>query len=220
MTRRTAKFGLQNFLVAATILFVATAAQTQQEPRPQQPTQQPQQLPPPGLQNPRGGPEVRRLSYFLGVWEEKVNYPGQAESEGRGQWFARPAMGLHVVFQYNGSGPQGDYRAMGVLAWDREAQQYRMLWFDDAGGIGDYRGNFTDPNTLVLEHRGKVDGREFRERITYTRVSPTQIKTKIEQAWESGEYKIYLEATANRTADQPPPPGQPPAKRPEANRPN
>jgi hypothetical protein len=189
---------------------VAVGCAAQQPQRPPAPQDRPQPF-----QNPRGGPEQRRLAQFLGVWEEIVVYPGQAEGQGRGRWFTRPAMGLYLIVQYEGSGPQGDYRAMGVLAWDREAQNYRMLWFDDAGGIGDYLGNFTDDNTLILEHRGKVEGRDFRERITYIRTSPTQLKTRIEQAWEKGEYRIYLEATATRTADQPPPPGQPPAKHPE-----
>jgi hypothetical protein len=176
----------------------------------QQPPQQP-----PGLLNPRAGPEHRRLAFLLGAWEEKVIYPGQAEKDGSGRWFTRPLLGMYLSFQYEGAGPQGNYRAFGVLAFDRDASGYRMMWFDDAGGIGDYRGHFTDDNTLSLEHRAKVEGRDFRERITYRRISATQVQTVIEQAWDNENYKTYLEASATRTGDAPPP-GQQPLRRPNA----
>jgi hypothetical protein len=159
--------------------------------------------PPQAMQGPgRLGPERRRLAFLVGAWEEKVSYAGgtpeQKNEGGTGRWFARPLMGRFLQVNYDGVGPQGAYRAFGVLTYDREAQSYRMLWFDDSGGVGDYRGNFADENTLSLEHRGKVDGRDFRERITYTRVSPTEIHTKIEQAWDAGEYRVYLDAQAAR----------------------
>ena len=86
------------------------------------------------------------------------------------------------------------------MTWDREAQIYRLWWFDDAAGIGEYRGSFADANTLVLEHSGKVEGKAFRERIRYIRVSPTELRTKIEQAWQNGEFTTHLEAVAHAPA--------------------
>ncbi|MBI3663453.1 MAG: DUF1579 family protein [Acidobacteria bacterium] len=169
----------------------------QQEARPAGPVQ--------GQRGP--GPEGRRLAFLVGMWEEKVSYPAgspeQKAEEGTGRWFARPMMGRYLQFNYEGTGSVGPYRALGVLAYDREEQNFRLFWFDDTGGVGDYRGNFVDENTLSLEHRGKVDGRDFRERISYTRVSPAEIHTKIEQAWEGGEYRVYLEAHASRTGGPP-----------------
>jgi hypothetical protein len=176
-----------------------------------------------GMQGPgRPGPEGRRLAFLVGAWEERVTYSGEAPEQknegGTGRWSARPMMGRFLQFYYEGVGPQGPYRAFGVLGYDREAQNYRLLWFDDSGGVGDYRGNFADENTLSLEHRGKVEGRDFRERITYTRVSPTEIHTKIEQAWDAGEYRVYLDAQATRTGAAGQAPmrrGAPPAKPPQ-----
>jgi hypothetical protein len=205
--------GLALLLSCAALLAPAGAQQPQQPPqRPQQP--QPLQAQPPlGFQNPRATAEHRRLAFLLGTWEEKVSYPGPETREGSGRWVGRPALGLYVMFNYEGSGPEGNYRALGLLTWNRESEEYRMWWFDDAGGIGDYRGRFVDENTLAMEHRGKVEGRDFRERVTYRRVSPTEVRTRVEQAWGTEEYKVYLEATANRTGDVPPP-GLGPAKRP------
>ncbi|MCL4523623.1 MAG: DUF1579 domain-containing protein [Acidobacteria bacterium] len=201
-------------LVAAVgLVFLAApgAAQQQASVRPQQ-----------GIPGPaRLGPEGRRLAFLVGAWEEKVRYPGETSGQkaegGTGRWFARPLLGRFLQFNYDGVGPQGPYRAFGVLIYDGEAANYRMFWFDDAGGVGDYRGNFADENTLSLEHRGRVDGREFRERITYTRVSPGEVRTKIEQAWDAGGYRVYLEAQATRTGAPPQGPMRPnvpPAKQP------
>ncbi len=201
--------------IVAGITCLTLPLSAQQEQRPVAPLQ--------GMQGPgRPGPEGRRLAFLVGAWEEKVTYPGETPEQknegGTGRWFARPMMGRFLQFNYEGTGPQRPYRAFGVLAYDRETQSYRMFWFDDSGGVGDYRGNFADENTLSLEHRGKADGREFRERITYTRVSPTEIRTKIEQAWDAGEYRVYLHAQATRAGV----PGQgavrrgmPPAKPPQ-----
>jgi hypothetical protein len=180
-------------LAAAWLLGGAASLLAQAPARPQPP-------PVPGLQR----PEHRRLAFLLGQWEEEVRYAGQ-ETPGRGRWFARPELGLYLVIRYQGTGPQGPYGAFGILTYDAEGRNYRMWWFDSAGGTGDYRGNWQDETTLVLEHQGRVEGRAFRERISYTRVAPGEVRTRIEQAWDEGEFALFLEATARRTGDAPVP---------------
>jgi len=110
-------------------------------------------------------------------------------------------LGLYLQIEYEGQGPQGGYRAFGMLAWDREAQVCRMWWMDDAAGIGGYQGDFTDANTLTLEHSGTVEGRAFRERIRYSRLAPGEVRTQVEQAWGTGAFQPYLEATAKRVQE-------------------
>jgi len=190
-------------LVAALGL-VVIAAGAQQSPPQQAPPQTPPFANPPGgppqAERPLAGPEYLRLAFLVGAWDEAITYGGAENATGTGHWVARPLMGFYLMINYQGRGPEGPYRAQGVLTYDRDAQQYRMWWFDDTGGIGDYRGNFTDANTLVLEHQGKKEGRDFRERITYRRVAPGEVRTKIEEAWDTEEYKTALEAVARRGA--------------------
>lgn len=173
-----------------------------------------------GQENPLATEQHRRLGFLAGQWEEQISFTnaqGQQE-KATGRWLARPALGLYLAIQYQGSGPQGPYRAFGVLTYDRDLGVYRLWWFDDAAGIGEYRGQFEDENNLVLEYSGKVDGKAFRERIRYTRVSPTEVRTKIEQAWENGGYKTYLEAEAHRGQGAPlRGPQRPPANPPPRN---
>ncbi len=74
----------------------------------------------------------------------------------------------------------------------RRVRAYRLWWYDSAAGVGEYRGNFTDEKTLVLEHSGKVEGRRFRERISYTRVSANELHTRIEQAQAIGAGHVFV----------------------------
>ena len=181
------------FALSAALCVISFAAAAQQQALQQAPLQD---LPP--LQRPLLGPEYTRLAFLVGAWEEAITYPGAQMATGTGRWIARPVLGDFLMINYEGRGPQGPYRAQGVLTYDRELKLYRMWWFDDTGGIGDYRGIFVDMNTLVLEHQAKKDGRDFRERITYVRVAPGEVRTKIEQAWDAEEYKTSLEAVARR----------------------
>jgi hypothetical protein len=194
----------------------ATFAQTQPlEPRSAQQQTPPQQQPPQQpARNPASTQENDRLRFLLGFWEEEVDFSGPNSGPGRGRWFARPVLGLHVVMDYSSGGPQGPYRANAVIAWDKTEKVYKMWWLDDAGAVGEYRGTFTDDSTLVLEHRSKVDNRDFRERITYTRTSPTEVHTRIEQAWDKSDWKPYLDAVAYRRGDAPPRPQNQPQAQP------
>ncbi len=151
-------------------------------------------------ENPFSGAEDKKLMVFAGAWQEDVRYAGDpADSpSGKGRWIARPAYGLYLVIGYEGNGPEGDSHAHGVMAYDHEDRVYKLWWFDDAGGIGEYSGNWKDDNTLVLEHKKTAGGRPFRERITYTHVSDDEVHTRIEQAWGTEAYKVYLDASAQR----------------------
>ncbi len=157
--------------------------------------------------NPLTTDQHRRLAFLAGQWEEEITYADARNNQlqGQGRWVARPAMGLYLQIQYQSNGPMGPYRAFGVMTYDREEQVYRLWWFDNAAAVGEYHGKFTDENTLVFEHTGKVEDKVFRERLSYTRVSPTEVRTRIEQAWGTEGFKPYLQAVAHRTGDAPTP---------------
>ena len=125
-----AKSGFLRLLIAGLACAAIPLGAQQQAPSPLVPPQGQQ-----GLGRP--GPEGRRLAFLVGKWQERVSYPAetpeQKNEEGTGQWFARPMLGRFIQFNYEGTGPQGVYRAFGILAYDREAQNFRLLWFDDSG---------------------------------------------------------------------------------------
>jgi hypothetical protein len=202
-------FRLRVFLIVLMFLFTAGAAQIHgQAPPPIAPSAKASNL---RQGNPLATEKHRRLAFLAGEWDEEVVYADAASGEEKstGHWTARPSLGLYLTIQYGSSGPRGAYRAFGVLTYDQEQQRYRMWWFDAAAGIGEYSGDFTDSNSLVLEHEGKSEGKAFRERIRYVRVSPGEVQTIVEQSWEGGAFKPYLQTVAHRrgpaSAPQPPP---------------
>lgn len=181
----------------ATLLLATAAPLRSQNPPPAQP---PGKAPAPQLANPLATEKHRRLAFLAGVWQEEITYADAKPDEVRstGNWTARPALGLYLTIQYASRGPRGPYRAFAVLTYDLEQGRYRMWWFDDAAGIGEYSGDFTDSNSLVLEHVATAEGKAFRERMRFTRVSATEVQTYIEQSWENGPFKPYLQAVAHR----------------------
>jgi hypothetical protein len=160
--------------------------------------------------SPFAGPEDERLAIWAGNWEETVRYAGDPEDKpsGSGRWMARPFFGLYLVINYNGKGPEGNYNAHGVMAFDHETKSYRLWWFDDGANIGEYTGTWKDDQTLVFELKRTTGGKTFRERMTYMRVSDDQIQTRIEQSWGAEPFKMYLEASAHRFTPGENQPGQ------------
>jgi Protein of unknown function (DUF1579) len=152
------------------------------------------------IDSPFAGPEDQKLMTFGGAWQEDVRYAGDPEASpsGKGRWLARPMFGLYLILNYEGTGPEGDYHAHGVMAYNHEDRNYRLWWFDDAGGIGEYTGVWKDDSTIVFEHKKNSGGRPFRERITYSKTSDDEVTTKIEQAWGTEAYKFYMQASAQR----------------------
>ena len=156
------------------------------------------------IDSPFAGPEDQKLMTFGGAWQEEVRYAGDPEASpsGKGRWLARPMFGLYLILNYEGTGPEGDYHAHGVMAYNHEDRNYRLWWFDDAGGIGEYTGAWKNDNTIVFEHKKNSGGRPFRERMTYTKAADDEVDTKVEQAWGSEPYKLYMQATAQRAEFQ------------------
>src|SRR5208282_6030870 len=152
--------------------------------------------------SPFAGPEDQRLAMWAGAWEETVRFAGDPEDKpsGTGKWMARPFYGLYVVINYELKGPDGNYHAHAVMAFDHGEKTYRLWWFDDGANIDEYTGAWKDDNTLVFELKRTSEGKIFRERLTYTHVSEDEVHTRIEQAFGTEPFKLYLESAAHRVA--------------------
>ena len=207
MIRRNPSTAYLSFALLVATLVVALPSSFAQQPDAQQAGKRPGKRaggagvgPSARTDSPFAGPEDQKLMTLAGAWQENVRYAGDPEDNpsGKGRWIARPMFGLYLILNYEGHGPEGDYHAHAVMAYDREDRTYRLWWFDDSGGIGEYTGAWKDDSTIVFEHKKNSGGRPFRERITYTKTSDGGVTTKIEQAWGTEAYKFYMQATAQR----------------------
>jgi len=215
MSARTGRFILRGMILLAAITWLAAvalaepaahAAQGGEAQRPGQGQgaaggqgQQAQRAPQP---SPFAGPEDERLAMWAGAWEETVRFAGDPEDKpsGTGKWLARPFWGLYVVINYELKGPDGNYHAHAVMAYDHGAKAYRLWWFDDGANIDEYTGAWKDDNTLVFELKRTSGGKIFRERLTYSRASEDEVHTRIDQAFGTEPFKLYLESVAHRVA--------------------
>ena len=168
-----------------------------------------------GQASPFAGPEDQKLAMWAGNWEETVRFAGDPAEKpsGTGRWRAMPFYGLYVVINYELKGPEGLYHAHGVMAFDHESKTYHLWWFDDGANITNYTGTWKDEKTLVFEQKRTSKGQAFRERISYTKTTDDEIQTKIEQAFGTEPFKLYLEGTAHRMAFPQGQGGQRPAQR-------
>lgn len=217
MSVRTGRFILQGMILLAVLTWLAALAlaappalpaQGGGEQRPQQSlaaaaqesqAQKAQRAPQP---SPFAGPEDEKLSIWTGNWEETVRFAGDAEDKpsGTGRWRAMPFYGLYVVINYELKGPEGPYHAHGVMAFNHESKAYHLWWFDDGANINEYTGTWKDETTLVFELKRTNGGKVFRERITYMKPGEDEIHIKIEQAFGTEPFKLYLESSAHRMA--------------------
>ncbi len=214
MNARTGRLILQGMILLAALTWLAALALAspralstldgaqegpQQRPGQGAQGQQAQRAPQP---SPFAGPEDARLAIWTGNWEETVRFAGDPEDKpsGTGRWRAMPFYGLYVVINYELKGPEGPYHAHGVMAFNHETKMYHLWWFDDGANINEYTGTWKDDTTMVFELKRTSGGKVFRERITYTKPSDDEIHTKIEQAFGTEPFKMYLEGSAHRIA--------------------
>ena len=229
MSGRTGRFILKAMILLAALTWLAALALAGPQPlpaqggaqqqKPNQPAAGGQQQPQKGPQpSPFAGPEDERLAIWQGNWEESVRFAGDPEDapSGTGKWRAAPFWGLYIVINYELKGPEGVYHAHGVMAFDHEAKAYHLWWFDDGANINEYTGAWKDDTTLVFDMKRTSAGKVFRERITYSKTSEDEVHTKIEQAFGTDPFKLYLEAAAHRI---PIPEGQGGQQRPQQQQP-
>jgi uncharacterized protein DUF1579 len=216
MSARTGRFILRGMILLAAIAWLAAvalaapaefpaqggAAQRPGQAQGQAAGAQGQQAQRAQQSSPFAGPEDQRLAMWTGAWEESVRFAGDPEDKpsGTGKWLARPFWGLYVVINYELKGPDGNYHAHAVMAFDHDAKTYRLWWYDDGANIDEYSGAWKDDNTLAFELKRTSGGKIFRERLTYSRVSEDEVHTRIEQAFGTEPFKLYLESVAHRVA--------------------
>jgi hypothetical protein len=89
-----------------------------------------------GTASAQPGPEVKKLSYFVGKWNAETEIKptpsspgGKASGSEECEWFAN----LHVVCRTDLTGAAGNYRAMRILSYVPVLKQYSQYSVDSLG---------------------------------------------------------------------------------------
>lgn len=71
--------------------------------------------------------------------------------------------------------------------WDKSRQRWQQTWVDNRGTLLELHGTFTEPGKLVYEnHVPGPDGKGPKNRMTFTRLGPDQVRQLWEQSTDGG----------------------------------
>lgn len=133
-------------------------------------------LPAQSPQAPVPEPEARRLEYFAGTWDFRLEMkPSAFGSGGLVTGTDRNAMlpgSFFLVRRYETKSPVGEFRGLEVLGWDAAAKQYLEHGFDNRGQSHLYRGT-VEGGTWTFTYDIPFEGRSMKGRIVLKELSPT-----------------------------------------------
>ena len=155
------------------------------------------------MEAPKPGPEVKKLSYFVGTWnttgEVKANPfmpAGKMTSLDKCEWFDG---GFHVVCRSTGKGPAGPMKGLGILAYNGEDKMYTYMGIDNSGFSEMSKGT-NDGNTWTYTAEEKMGGQTFKGRYTMVTSSPDSYTFKYETSPDGNQWATMMEGKTTRAA--------------------
>jgi Protein of unknown function (DUF1579) len=148
---------------------------------------------------PKPGPEVQRLAYYLGSWRgegETKGGPfgpaGKLSSNMTCEWFAG---GFHLVCRGEERGPTGKRTFLNILAYDEKAKAYTEYGISSLGDIEYSTGGSIVGNkrTFVKDLDSGVEGNPIKLRYTEVQVSPTLYTYQAEASKDGGPWTVIAE---------------------------
>src|SRR5207249_8805150 len=128
-------------------------------------------------QQPKPGPEVQRLAYYLGTWRgegETKGGPfgpaGKLSSTITCDWFAG---GFHLVCRGEERGPTGKRTFLNILAYDEKATAYTEYGISSLGESEYSTGGSIVGNKRTFVLDSDVEGKPTKLRYIEVQVSPT-----------------------------------------------
>ena len=155
-------------------------------------------------QQPKPGPEVQRLAYYLGTWRgegETKGGPfgpaGKLSSTMTCDWFAG---GFHLVCRGEERGPTGKRTFLNILSYDEKAKAYIEYGISSLGESEYSTGGSIVGNkrTFVKDLDSDVEGKSTKLRYTEVQVSPTFYTYQAEASKDGGPWTVIAEGKVTK----------------------
>jgi hypothetical protein len=155
-------------------------------------------------QQPKPGPEVQRLAYYLGTWRgegETKSGPfgpaGKLSSTMTCDWFAG---GFHLVCRGEEMGPTGKRTFLNILAYDEKAKAYTEYGISSLGESEYSTGGSIVGNkrTFVKDLDSDVEGKPTKLRYIEVQVSPTFYTYQAEASKDGGPWTVIAEGKVTK----------------------
>jgi hypothetical protein len=153
---------------------------------------------------PKPGPEHKRLGFFVGKWKgtgEVKAGPwgpaGKVTSTDTCEWFQG---GFAVVCRYEGQGPTGPARGIGILSYSAEEKVYTYYAVDNSAMTMTTvpKGTVQD-NTWTYTDESMMGGQKFKSRATIKEISPTEQSFVLEIQGPDGKWAPMMESKSTKT---------------------
>jgi hypothetical protein len=148
-------------------------------------------------QQPKPGPEVQRLAYYLGTWEgegEAKSGPfgpaGKLSSTTTCDWFAG---GFHLVCRGEERGPTGKRTFLNIKAYDEKAKAYTEYGISSFGESEYQTGGSIVGNKRTFVFDSDVQGKPTKFRYIEVQVSPTSYTYQAEASIDGGPWTVIAE---------------------------
>ncbi len=151
---------------------------------------------------PKPGPEVQKLAYFAGRWNQVAEMkPGPMGPGGKMtatsscEWFPG---GFFLVCRGDGTGPMGENHGLGILGYSTERKRYTYYGIDNSGMNGDMSyGQFTG-DTWTWEGESLMGGKPVKGRYVMKVASPDSYSWKWELSVAGGPMTAVAEGSETR----------------------
>jgi hypothetical protein len=150
-------------------------------------------------QAPKPGPEHKRLGYFVGKWNAEgemkpgpMGPGGKMKSSDTCEWFEGQ---YSVICRYEGSGPMGPSKGIGILGYNTEEKVYTYYGVDNSNMTmasvpkGTVRGD-----TWTYTDEGTMGGKKVKSRVTIKELSPTEYTFRMEMQGPDGKWAPMMES--------------------------
>ena len=146
-------------------------------------------------QQPKLGPEVQKLAYYLGTWKGEGETKGGAFGHAASFRARRPANGSPEVFDLvcrgEEKGPAGTRTFLNIRAYDEKAKSYTEYGISSLGESEYQTGGSIVGNKKTFVFDSDLGGKPTKLRYTEIQVSPTFYTYQAEASVDGGPWTMY-----------------------------
>jgi len=153
-------------------------------------------------QQPKPGPEVQKLGYYLGSWrgegEAKAGPFGPAgklSSTTNCEWFAG---GFQLVCRGEETGPTGKRAFLNIRSYDEAAKSYTEYSISNLGESEYATGGSIVGNRKTFVVNNAADGKAIKITYTEVQVSPTLFTYQAAASVDGGPATVIAEGTVRK----------------------
>ncbi len=151
---------------------------------------------------PAPGPEHKRLGYFVGTWSSEGDVKpnpfmpaGKMTSNDTCEWFEGK---FAVVCKYNGAGPMGPTKGLGIMGYSTEEKAYIYYGLDNSPmAMATVPRGTVQGGAWVYNDESRMGGKMMKSRYSMNELSPTAYTFKWEMMGEGG-WQTIVEGKATK----------------------